>query len=182
MREWAERGPVPVGPQAMTTVGTVEARRRFGDALALRDLGAEESTRIVDAASRFLVDGYGGNAVVSLASVTAPYLTSRFELDDHVDVARPELGMPRLHDADTKVRATQAMLRRWQAGGITDQDLASWVTHWYGYEFPDALRGMWQVGYDFEIMEWSLAVTPESIHTDLALIADEVLALRDPWL
>jgi hypothetical protein len=93
-----------------------EARRAFGDLLAMYDLRSTDGRDLVAAAAELLVAGIEGPAVIDLASEVVTPLTSPFEIDALVSSARDELGMPTLDPDGTAGRAALGQLRRWRSG------------------------------------------------------------------
>ena len=105
--------------------GSGEARRAFGDVLAMYDLRSVDGRQIIDVAADLLAAGIDGPAVVELASIPVTPLTSPFEVDARVASAREELRMPPLSPDALATRAAQGQLRRWRQGLLTDRDIAS---------------------------------------------------------
>lgn len=157
-----------------------EARRAFGDVLAMYDLRSVDGRQIIDVAAELLAAGIDGPAVVELASMPMTPLTSPFEVDALVASARGELGMPPLSQEAVATRAAQGQLRRWQQGLLTDRDIASWAHEAIGHGGPQQLQEL--VVMDDMLDELPhIDATLESIHTDLDTIAIRYLAYPDPW-
>lgn len=148
-----------------------EARRVFGDVLARCDLSSADGREVVAAAAELLAADVHGPAVTELACLVITPLTSAFEVDALVASAREELGMPVLDADRTAIRAAQAQARRWRGGALTDRQLASWAHGAIGHDGPAVLQ-------DLVVADDML---DESIHVDLEVIADRVLAHEDPW-
>ncbi len=115
-----------------------DARQRFGDELALFDLGHRDNHRMVEAATGLLIaDPSSGPAVLALASAVIKPAINRFEMDDLVQSARDELAMKPLSSDQTLLRATQTSIRLWLAGELTDKQLTEWTHRFVGHKGPD---------------------------------------------
>lgn len=165
----------------VTASGPAGARLRFGDVLALYDIGLVDGAGIVDAAVQLLVDGIGGDAVVALACVVAPSRASRSDVDDLVVAAREELGMARLDEDQALIRAASPVVRRWMRGELTDRQLTSWahavITHYRGSR---VIQELVYADDRLDTIEYSTD-TAETIHEDLVRIAAEMMVMPDPW-
>lgn len=157
-----------------------EARRVFGDLLAMHDLRSADGRQLVEAAADLLVAGIDGPAVVELASMVVSPLTSPFEFDALVRAARDELTMPILASGGTALRAAQGQLRRRQSGLLTDREMARWAHRAIGHEGDGFLQDLVVLDDMFDEPEWN-GETPESIHAELERIAGVCLASPDPW-
>lgn len=157
-----------------------DARRAFGDVLAMYDLRSVDGRRVVAAASGLLVADLDGPAATDLASMVVTPLTSPFQIDALVASARDELGMPVLDGERTAIRAAQAQLRRWRDGELTDRQLATWAHTAVGHGGPAVLQDLVVADDVLDELEY-VAATPESVHEDLAGIALRLLAYADPW-
>lgn len=157
-----------------------DARRAFGDVLAMYDLRSIDGRRVVAAASGLLVADLDGPAATDLASMVVTPLTSPFQIDALVALARDELGMPVLDGDRTAIRAAQAQLRRWRGGELTDRQLATWAHTAVGHDGPAVLQDLVVADDVLDELEY-VAATPESVHEDLEGIALRLLAYADPW-
>jgi len=157
-----------------------EARRAFGDLLAMYDLRSADGRELVSAAAHLLVAGIDGPAVIELASEVVTPLTSPFEIDALVGSARDELGMPKLDVDGTAGRAVSGQLRRWRSGLLTDREIARWAHRAIGHDGSESLQDLVVLDDMLDEMEW-IDMTPESIHAELEAIATTYLAYPDPW-
>ncbi|MEW1953625.1 hypothetical protein [Terrabacter sp. NPDC080008] len=164
----------------MTYTPAVSVRQRFGDELALYDIRATDAKSVVAAATELVATGLEGEGLVDLASKVVTPLTSPFEMDALVAVAREELGMKQLSFEEATVRATQAQIRRWLHGDLTDRQLAGWAHRAIGHEGPAVLQELVVTDDMFDEIEF-IGATPESIHEDLKQIGVQLLAIVDPW-
>jgi hypothetical protein len=144
------------------------------------DLRCVDGRTVVDAASGLLAADVDGPAAMDLASMVVTPLTSPFELDALVALARDELGMPVLDGDRTAIRAAQAQLRRWRDGELTDRQLASWAHTVVGHDGPAVLHDLVVTDDVLDELKY-VAATPESVHDDLEGIALRLLAYADPW-
>jgi hypothetical protein len=190
MRRHAETGRHPHLPHPATDghlvcsvsyASTVSLRlQRFGDQLALYDLGVPSWDELVAAAADALADGCDGPAVVALASQPATGPRDEFELKDIVAAAREELGMPVPDEVATSVRATQGQIRRWQRGLLSDAELLSFV-HWQAGEGTPDLARLWSLFVWMEDKDYMRQDRLE-IHDDIVVTAERILHVFDPWL
>ena len=157
-----------------------EARRAFGDLLAMYDLRSADGGDLVTEAAELLVAGIEGPAVIDLASEVVTPLTSPFEIDALVRSARDELGMPALDSDGTAGRAALGQLRRWRSGLLTDREIARWAHNAIGHGGSESLQDLVVLDDMLDEMEW-IDATPESIHAELEAIATTYLAYPDPW-
>jgi hypothetical protein len=157
-----------------------EARRAFGDLLAMYDLRSADGRDLVAAATELLVADIDGPAVIELASEVVTPLTSPFEIDALVSSARDELGMPALDPKGTGGRAASGQLRRWRSGLLTDREIAHWAHKAIGHDGNAPLQDLVVLDDMFDELEW-IDATPESIHAELEAIATAYLASPDPW-
>lgn len=164
----------------MSNANAGSARQRFGDVLALYDLRAGDSKSLVSAATDLLANGVDGDGVVALASKVVTPLTSPFEMDALVAVAREELSMSQLDHERTAIRATQTQIQRWLRGDLTDRQLAAWAHGAIGHDGPAVLQELVVTDDMFDELEL-IDATPETIHEDLEEIAGQLLAYVDPW-
>ncbi len=129
--------------------------------------------------SELLALGVDGEAIVALASKVVTPLTSPFETDDLVADAREELRMSPLDEGPTTVRLTQAQLRRWQRGELSDRQLTNWA-HWtIGHDGPTELEEL--VVLDDRLDEYATRSMPIEMHRDLVRIAARIMTIPDPW-
>lgn len=134
---------------------------------------------LVAASSELLALGVDGDAIVALASKVVTPLTSPFETDDLVAEAREQLRMSTLDEGATTVRLTQAQLRRWQRGELSDRQLASWA-HWtIGHDGPEELEEL--VVLDDLLDEYATRSMPIEVHGDLVRITARIMSIPDPW-
>ena len=157
-----------------------EARRTFGDVLAMYDLRSVDGRQVIDVAAELLAAGIDGPAVVDLASMPVTPLTSPFEVDARVASAREELGMPPLSLEALASRAAQGQLRRWQQGLLTDRGIASWAHEAIGHDGPQALQELVVMDDMLDELPY-IDATPDSIHADIGAIAATCLDFSDPW-
>jgi hypothetical protein len=160
-------------------VDATAARLWFGDALVMYDRRDRDARDLVAASSELLAVGVDGGAMVALASKVVTPLTSPFETDDLVADAREEVRMPPLDEGGTTVRLTQAQLRRWQRGELSDRQLTSWA-HWaIGHDGPEELEEL--VLLDDLMDEHGTRFLPTAMHRDLVRIAARIMSIPDPW-
>lgn len=134
---------------------------------------------LVAASSELLALGIDGEAIVALASRVVTPLTSPFETDDLVADAREQLQMSALDEGATTVRLTQAQLRRWQRGELSDRQLTNWA-HWtIGHNGPEELEEL--VVLDDLLDEYPTGSMPIEVHRDLVRIAAHIMSVPDPW-
>ena len=144
------------------------------------DLGVGDSRALVAAATELLVEGCDAEPVVSLACVVVTPLTNPFEMAALVQAAREELRMSRLDPDATEIRAAQTQLRRWRRGLLTDRELSGWAHRAIGHEGSAALQELVVIDDVLDELDY-VDDTLSSVHRDLEVIADELLALPDPW-
>ncbi len=164
----------------VTHLDPAPSRQRFGDVLALYDLRARDAKSLVAAATDLLAEGSDGDGVIALASKVVTPLTSPFEMDDLVAAARDDLRMARLDPEQTAIRATQAQVRRWRSGELTDRDLTAWAHQVIGHQGPPALQDLVESDDLLDTVGFTDA-TNESIRANLQTIAEHLLAHVDPW-
>lgn len=100
---------------------------QFGDVLALDDLGEDAGDALVAAAAEVVAQEIAAPGMVELASQSARGPRNVFELDALVATARDQIGMGRLDDSATALRATQGQIRQWRAGNLSDAELLSFA-------------------------------------------------------
>lgn len=179
MRQAIKRRVGPWHWPTLTGVDAIAARVWFGDALVMYDRRDRDARDLVAASSELLALGIDGEAIVALASKVVTPLTSPFETDDLVADAREQLRMSPLDERGTTVRLTQAQLRRWQRGELSDRQLTSWAHRTIGHDGPEALEEL--VLLDDLMDEHGTRSMPKAMHRDLVRIAARVLSIPDPW-
>lgn len=143
------------------------------------DRRERDARDLVAASSELLSRGVDGDAVVALASKVVTPLTSPFETDDLVAAAREQLGMAPLAENAATVRRTQAQLRRWQRGELSDEQLTSWA-HWtVGHDGPEDLEEL--VVLDDRLDEYGTRTMPAALQRDLVRISERIMRIPDPW-
>jgi hypothetical protein len=173
------RHPHGAGP-TLAAVDAIEARRWFGDALVSYDWRDRDARDLVAASAEMLVLGVDGEALVALASKLVTPLTSPFEMDALIADARAEMRMPRPDDRAATVRVTQAQLRRWARGDLSDRQLTRWAHAAVGHGGPEELQDL--VVLDDLLDEWEGARSaPIAMHLDLVRIAGFIMEIPDPW-
>jgi hypothetical protein len=161
-------------------VDTTEVRLRFGDALALYDWKGSDARDLVAASTNLLVLGMNDDELVALASKVVTPLTSPFEMDELIADARDRLNMPTLDESAAAVRVTQAQIRRWERGDLSDSQLTSWAHRAIGHEGPEELQDL--VVMDDRLDEYEGSrMRPIAMHSELAEIAALILGIPDPW-
>lgn len=152
---------------------------RFGDLLALYDLGAGSWDELVAGAADMVAQGNEAPGMVALASQPARGPRNVFELAALVAAARDEVGMGRLDDVATSIRATQGQIRQWRAGALSDAELLSFV-HWIaGDVTPDLVR-LWSLFVWLEEPDYFRKDRLE-IHDEIEVAADRIAEAVDPW-
>ena len=156
-------------------------RTRFGDVLALRDLGELVVPELIAIAADLVAEGVSDPAVVELASLPADGAGAPFEIDAVVAAAREALGLARLSEENTRVRATQGQIRRWSAGELSDRALTRWAHGIATWRDGDPLWPLYVLDVRFDEEAYWGGEPDAGLRRELAEEARRLLALPDPW-